>query len=189
MNAPTHTQYNGWKNKATWILNMYIGGNYDSLGVMPVDIVDWSIGETERVLNWNVKNTDDLHASVNSIVWGIARQLEEHKWYDSSPVENNPFMSDMLNYSLNEVDWFEIAKVNCEDQIKWNWHDGINERLNLLLTLDNPIDGFDREEALNELGSWNVWVGADIKESIKWLHHLKKLIPEPYNPYRELVVK
>ena len=193
MNALSHT-YNGWKNKATWILNMYIGGNYSSNGIVPVDVIDWSIRETERVINHNVKHGDGLHASLNSIVWGIAMQLEGRQWYDALTVENNPingitslFMNDMLNYSLNEVDWFEIAKVNTEDQIKWNWHDGINERLNILLTLDNPIEGFDREEALLELGEHNIWVGSDIKGSIKWLHHLKTLVPEPYSKYRELV--
>ena len=175
--------YNGWKNKATWILNMYIGGNYSSNGIVPVDVVDWSIGETERILNWNVAYTDNLHATLDSIVWGIAKQLEDYRWH----TVNNGFITDMLNYAFNDVDWFEIVKVNCEDQIKWNWHDGINERLNILLTLDNPIEGFDREDALIELGDHNVWVGADIGDSLAHLHHLKTLIPEPYNPYRELV--
>lgn len=75
------TDYNGWKNKETWLVNLWLG---DELAMMQED--GYSIGP------------DAVEELVQSA-------LGE---FDGKSVENG-FLIDMLNCALGAIDYHEIA--------------------------------------------------------------------------------
>ena len=75
------TGYNGWKNKETWLVNLWLG---DELAMILGD--GYSIGP------------DAVKELVQSAISDI----------DGKSVENG-FLIDMLNCALGEIDYREIA--------------------------------------------------------------------------------
>lgn len=75
------TDYNGWKNKETWLVNLWLG---DELAMMQED--GYSIGP------------DAIKELVQSAIGDI----------DGKSVENG-FLRDLLNCALGEIDYREIA--------------------------------------------------------------------------------
>lgn len=75
--------YNGWTNRATWLVNLHFGNDTEYLS----EII-------------NVCNGD---------IGMLATQLEEivREHVDSVLGEKDMFISDMLN--LSEIDWWELA--------------------------------------------------------------------------------
>lgn len=85
------TEYNGWSNKETWIVNLWLSGNQASYSVlmdavsMPcpaVDKVDW----LKEQLEWQL---DDVNEE--ACVW-----------------------RDLLQHAFRQVDWLEIIKANLD---------------------------------------------------------------------------
>lgn len=87
-----NTEYNGWTNKATWQVHLWLGDYFRDVASQS----DWE------------ENID-----------GLASELEELTW-DSFEAESgiNPregsLLLDMLNSSMAEVNWGELAKAAIE---------------------------------------------------------------------------
>jgi len=69
--------YNGWKNKETWLVNVWFGDHL-----------------TELESEGSFISADTIRDLVDEMV---------------QPVEINGFLSDILNCSLGEIDYMEIA--------------------------------------------------------------------------------
>jgi hypothetical protein len=82
------TGYNGWKNKETWLVNLWLG---DELAMMQED--GYSIGP------------DAIEELVQTAIGDI----------DGKSVENG-FLIDMLNCALGEIDYRELA-ANYSDNM------------------------------------------------------------------------
>ena len=83
------TDYNGWKNKETWLVNLWLG---DTFAVMQEDGHQISVGLIESV--------------VQECIGDI----------DGKSVENG-FLIDMLNCALGEIDYRELA-ANYADTLE-----------------------------------------------------------------------
>ena len=83
------TTYNGWKNKETWLVNLWLG---DELAMMQED--GYSIGP------------DAIEELVQECIGG----------FDGKSVENG-FLIDMLNCALGEIDYRELA-ANYQDTLE-----------------------------------------------------------------------
>jgi hypothetical protein len=83
------TGYNGWKNKETWLVNLWLG---DELAMMQED--GYSIGP------------DAIEELVREYIGG----------FDGKSVENG-FLIDMLNCALGEIDYRELA-ANYADTLE-----------------------------------------------------------------------
>ena len=81
------TGYNGWKNKETWLVNLWLG---DELAMLQED--GYSIGP------------DAIEELVQTAIGGI----------DGKSVENG-FLIDMLNCALGEIDYRELAANYADD--------------------------------------------------------------------------
>lgn len=82
-----HTGYNGWKNKETWLVNLWLGD----------------------CLNADAENGFEIHAYyVEQMVDEMASALLE------SP-DANGFLVDLLNCALGEIDYREIAAVYAKE--------------------------------------------------------------------------
>ena len=77
--------YNGWTNRATWLVNLWVG---DSLFDLAQEEVPLDAGEVENI---------------------VIEMLS----LDGATVENG-LAADLLNYALGEVDWRELAQAANE---------------------------------------------------------------------------
>jgi len=73
-------RYNGWKNKETWLVNLWLG---DSL---QCDLED---------------GIEVTHYYIEELVEELARDFYE---------SGNGFMVDLLNCAIGEIDFYEIAE-------------------------------------------------------------------------------
>jgi hypothetical protein len=83
------TGYNGWKNKETWLVNLWLGDTF-------VDMQE----EGHRI------TADLIESMVQEFVGDI----------DGKTVENG-FLVDMLNCALGEIDYRELA-ANYADTLE-----------------------------------------------------------------------
>lgn len=84
--------YNGWTNRATWLMSMYLDGNYD--------------GEsTHRDTRMHVELARDIDSESR-----VSRLADSLRDYVSDRIgELDGIVSDLLGYALGDVDWVEIA--------------------------------------------------------------------------------
>ena len=88
-------KYNGWKNKATWIVNLYMNndeGNYTWINEM---------------ISTHLKKYGDIYFPI---------YFERQGGVDVS----RTMTEDLLSLVLSEVDWFELAKKHTVDWIETN---------------------------------------------------------------------
>ena len=82
------TEYNGWSNRETWIVNMWLTNDecyYDELC---------------NILK-RFETVDEQ-----------AEELEQYVRFISSADDNIGMTGDLLNTSLGRIDWYEIASAN-----------------------------------------------------------------------------
>jgi len=86
--------YNGWKNRETWLVNLYFGD----------DIIEYV-----------------YEAGFNPEKWAISDIADAYKEYVFSCIEEeienlSPFIRDLIN--LDMVDWYTLAK-NIYEEEQW----------------------------------------------------------------------
>ena len=86
--------YNGWSNKETWLVNLWIG---DSL------TMDQEAGH------------DITAAYIKQIVDEMAEDIFRYSALLDGPVANG-FMTDLFNCALCEIDYHELASHYEEDE-------------------------------------------------------------------------
>ena len=95
------TEYNGWTNYETWNVKLWIDNEEGSYRY-------WQAQARGAIR----KNSDKDDAT-----YDLAKQLEQEH-YDNMPELNGTYL-DLLNGSLREVNWGEIAHSLIDD----NWED------------------------------------------------------------------
>ena len=80
------TGYNGWKNKETWLVNLWLGDTFDAM-------------------------KEDGKQITADVIENIVQECIGY--IDDKSVQNG-FLSDMLNCALGEIDYREISELYCE---------------------------------------------------------------------------
>ena len=79
------TTYNGWKNKETWLVNLWLG---DYLATLQ----------------------EEGHAMTADLIEGVTLEaIADVEGRDAFKPRENGFLLDMLNCALGEVDYDELA--------------------------------------------------------------------------------
>lgn len=89
-------KYNGWANYETWCVHLWLTNEEGS----------YRYWREEAARQWR-ENRDDANEN-------LAEQLESEV-DEASPIKEASLFSDLLNTSLGEVDWFEVAEAFLED--------------------------------------------------------------------------
>ena len=92
--------YNGWKNKETWLVNVWLNNDYD-LYKHYISTLTEIVEKQSNVLYTNRLVIDEL----KEIVWEIYR--EEHREFG--------LINDLIETSLNNVDWSILAEHYIEE--------------------------------------------------------------------------
>ena len=97
-------KYNGWTNYATWMVNLHF------------DCLDFTDDVESGVF-------DDMDA--DDIRGHVASWIQEYvEMYLDEVVDiHNPFAQDLINSTLNDVDWHDIADHYVDDI-----QDAVNDR-------------------------------------------------------------
>ncbi len=93
----TRKEYNGWTNYETWVVSLWMGNDC------------YSQEYFESVANEIAKRCDDKE----ELVTRLAEAIEEHHQEALPKVDG--FAADLLNASMSEVDWREIAAHMVDD--------------------------------------------------------------------------
>lgn len=85
------TEYNGWKNYETWLVNLWIDNDGDS----------WHWRERAAEL----RDTSDLSDEMEQFYTELAAQS----------IPSSGMFNDLFNSALREVCWYDIAEHYIED--------------------------------------------------------------------------
>ena len=112
-------KYNGWKNKATWIVNLYMNNDEGTYSWM------------NEMISTHLKEYGDIYfAPKDELIWEMADVLKVDisemllPIYFESQSGHVPedvgrtMKEDLLSFALSEVDWFELAKKHVVDWIE-----------------------------------------------------------------------
>jgi len=109
----TDTTYNGWPNRETWCVALWIGNDQG----MYYQAREMAAGMGELVMD------PDEDFDLTDARYKLAEQLKN--WIEEvaemtcpGSVEGASFVSDLLGYSLAQVDWYEIAGNELEDALE-----------------------------------------------------------------------
>ena len=91
-------KYNGWTNYETWLVNLWTDGD-ESLSEMAQEA--WNKAEKDQYFTREERATLDLADQIKDYV----DEIQEESGYNGA----NMFI-DMINASLREVDWHDIAE-------------------------------------------------------------------------------
>ena len=89
------SEYNGWKNYETWLVNVWFSDSYNEYYLE--QFRDGELVETVTA--------DDVRAYVED-------------WVDSEVNAENGFVADLVNGAMREVDWRELAS-HVEEMLKY----------------------------------------------------------------------
>ena len=89
------SEYNGWKNYETWLVNVWFSDSYNEYY-----LEQFRDGELVGTVT-----ADDVREYVES-------------WVDSEVNAENGFVNDLVNGAMREVDWRELAS-HVEEILKY----------------------------------------------------------------------
>ena len=93
----TRNEYNGWFNYETWNANLWLDN-------------DWQLAERCAMITADLFGSYEDHDKMTDI---LANQIKQ--WFeDDQPELPASFYSDVLNASMREVNWHEIARHYIE---------------------------------------------------------------------------
>lgn len=85
------TEYNGWSNRETWLVNLWLGNDMSSYDFL------------QQICKKRCET------------WKKAEELEAHFQDELEEMFDVPsFWSDILSTSLDRVDWYRIVEANIE---------------------------------------------------------------------------
>ena len=89
------SEYNGWKNYETWLVNVWFSDNYNEYFL-------------ERFRDGEL---------LEPVTWDMIRSYVED-WVDNDINTENGFIADLVNGAMREVDWRELAS-HVEEMLKY----------------------------------------------------------------------
>jgi len=89
------SEYNGWKNYETWLVNVWFSDNYNEYFL-------------ERFRDGEL---------LEPVTWDMVRSYVED-WVDNDINTENGFIADLVNGAMREVDWRELAS-HVEEMLKY----------------------------------------------------------------------
>lgn len=89
------SEYNGWKNYETWLVNVWFSDNYNEYFL-------------ERFRDGEL---------LEPVTWDMVRSYVED-WVDNDINTENGFIVDLVNGAMREVDWRELAS-HVEEMLKY----------------------------------------------------------------------
>lgn len=95
----TNNTYNGWTNYETWNANLWIDN-------------DWRMSEQFAMIAGDLFGSYD---DVDTVAQLLAECISD-AFYDMMPDLEPSFYSDVLNASMREVNWWEIARHYVETE-------------------------------------------------------------------------
>ena len=106
--------YNGWNNRATWLINQYMSndcGTYSWLN----EIISTNLKEYKDKY---YHLSDELISEIAEVLRVDITEMFHPKIKSDDTTEW--IKEDLLGYALNEADWFELAKSHTLDWIEDN---------------------------------------------------------------------
>jgi hypothetical protein len=101
----TDTSYNGWTNYETWLVNMWIDNDEGSQDMWR-ERADEAIAATDDSLTFAQRKAD--------AVFELADTLKAEFEEGAETLGATGFWFDLINASLSQVNWREIAAAICE---------------------------------------------------------------------------
>ena len=93
------TKYNGWTNYETWLVNIWFDQS----------LSEWA-GEFEITSNDELETKSALKTHLEDCF--------ESYFEDCEKLPESGFLADIINASLREIDWYDIAEHYLEDCIQ-----------------------------------------------------------------------
>jgi hypothetical protein len=85
------TDYNGWANKATWLVKLWIDNN-----------------------QYGQEYWLERAGAYGDNAYEFGQELQD-SFEETAPTEPNGFYTDLMNWALASVDWAAIARAFIED--------------------------------------------------------------------------
>ena len=85
------TEYNGWSNRETWVVNLWLSGEPSSYSVL-MEAVSMQCPAVDKA-DW------------------LKERLE---WQLNDEIEDARMWRDLLQHASRQVDWLEIIKANLD---------------------------------------------------------------------------
>ena len=85
------TEYNGWSNRETWVVNLWLSGESSSYSVL-MEAVSMQCPAVDKA-DW------------------LKERLE---WQLNDEIEEACMWRDLLQHAFRQVDWLEIIKANLD---------------------------------------------------------------------------
>lgn len=102
------TQYNGWTNYETWLINLWADNDAGS----------YEFWREQAQETYNEASADDTFSRDERAALDLAEKLKE--WHNEATPEVTGLWADMINAALSEVNWYEIAEhyiSDCDKEI------------------------------------------------------------------------
>ena len=114
-------KYNGWKNRATWLIHLYMNNDEGTYSWM-----------NEMISNHLKEYGDISSAPSDELLWEITEVLKDDMTemfipsdfhsdgHDDEGQISSRIKEDLLNIALNEVDWIGLTRSLLADWIETN---------------------------------------------------------------------
>lgn len=144
--------YNGWTNRETWLVNLWIGNEEGS----------YRYWREEALRHWNRAMEDHADDPKQHAKQDLADQLKE-EITDQAPTVTADLYADLMDCALCEIDWWEIADHLLTEFAEQTTAPeknadrverlaGVSFPLGLLVATPGALDRVPHEERLIALG-------------------------------------
>jgi hypothetical protein len=110
-------QYNGWKNKETWIVNLWVSNNYETYCMINEAMGDYIKEAFLDSLNFHNKYMFILRTMEDHIERDIKEEIQDQL---ESTRDGSFVLFDLVNHSLSRVDWNRLAECCVHSFISHN---------------------------------------------------------------------